>query len=168
MHTAEYWIGQLNLQAHPEGGFFREFYRSADELQPPGLPARFPGARSAATSIFYLLRGREYSAFHRLRLDELWHFHTGTSALEVHVLESDGAARILTLGPSPEEGQHLAGHVSAGLWFAARCADPDGYALAGCTVAPGFSFEDFELAERDALLRQYPQHRELIASLTRA
>ena len=163
---AAYWIEKLGLEAHPEGGHYRQTYRADLVLAKESLPAEFKGARSAATAIYFLLRGEEFSAFHRLRSDEVWHFYVG-STLVVHVIEPAGEYSSIVLGRDLEAGQVLQAVVRAGCWFASHVADWKSWALVGCTVAPGFDFEDFELAKRAELVAKYPQHRELIERLTR-
>ncbi len=164
--AATYWIEKLKLEPHPEGGYYRQTYRASLVLAKDGLPEQFTGARAASTAIYFLLTGEDFSAFHRLRSDELWHFYAG-SPLLVHVIEPDGRYVRLQLGSDPEAGQAFQAVVKAGCWFASQVRDRKSFALVGCTVAPGFDFEDFELAKRQALVRSYPQHRELIEAFTR-
>jgi uncharacterized protein len=166
MKTAEDYIRALDLQPHPEGGWYRETYRAAESIPPAGLPARFAGARPFATAIYFLLTADTFSALHRIHSDELWHFYAG-SALAVHLIEPAGAARSLRLGPDVENGASFQATVPAGCWFGAEVAATGGFALVGCTVAPGFAFADFELGEREALIRQFSAHRALIERLTR-
>ena len=163
--NAAYWVNRLRLQKHPEGGFFRETYRAEESMPANALPQRFKGARSFATAIYFLLQGREVSRFHRIQSDELWHFYTG-SALTVHVLNPAGHYTALRLGADPVQGHEFQARIRSGCWFGATVNDPRSYALVGCTVAPGFDFADFELADRHQLLSQYPQHIELIKRLT--
>ena len=162
MTTAQEWIDRLKLERHPEGGWYREWYRSALSIPVKALGARGDGVRAAATSIYYLLEPGDFSAFHRIRSDEIWH-HLGGDPLQVEQIGRDGCAQSLLLGGDVGVP---AGVVLAGTWFGARPVGP-GYALVGCTVSPGFEFEDFEMAERERLIQVYPQHEELIAGLTR-
>ena len=156
MKTAEQWIDELELQPHPEGGFYREIYRSALASTPP----EFSGERNACTHIYYLLTGDDRSRFHRIKSDELWHFYTG-SALEVSIIHpANGRSETLSLSPNQPFGV-----VPAGSWFGASLPQ-NGYALVGCTVAPGFDFADFEMADREQLLSVYPQHKKTIERLT--
>ncbi len=164
--NAQYWIKTLALVPHPEGGYFRETYRSAWSLPADALPAEFSGARQASTAIYFLLEGQDFSVFHRLHSDEMLHFYAG-GALLVHELSAGGSHTKKTLGSNPEAREELQLVVKAGRWFAAGVRDPGSYALIGCTVAPGFDFTDFEIAQREELLRQYPQHREIVAQFTR-
>lgn len=163
---AAYWRKKLGLAAHPEGGFYRQTYRADLILPAEALSPQFSGPRAASTAIYFLLEGENFSAFHRLRSDELWHFYAG-SPLSVHVIEQDGTHTKILLGSDLEAGQTFQEVVKAGCWFASEVADRKSFALVGCTVAPGFDFEDFELAKRDVLARCYPQHRGLIWKLTR-
>jgi hypothetical protein len=163
---ANYWIQKLALEPHPEGGFYRQTYKAALVLPREALPPQFSGPRAVSTAIYFLLEGKNFSAFHRLRSDELWHFYVG-GALVVHVIDEQGRYSEIQLGTDPDAGQVLQAVVKAGCWFASRLRDSNSYALVGCTVAPGFDFEDFELAKRAELIERYPQHRELITKLTR-
>lgn len=163
---ATYWVKRLGLEPHPEGGYYRQTYRSEITIARQALPAGFGGDRAASTAIYFLLAGKNFSAFHRLRSDEVWHFYAG-SPLLVHVIDLSGKHSTLFLGSVLDVGQTLQAVVPAGCWFASHVWDWKSYTLVGCTVAPGFDFEDFEMGKREALARQYPQHREIIQRLTR-
>jgi uncharacterized protein len=163
---AAYWIDKLKLEPHPEGGFYRQTYRAALILPKDALPPQFTGPRAVSTAIYFLLDGENFSAFHRLRSDELWHFYLGAS-LVVHVIEANGAYSEIHLGNNPEAGEVLQAVVKAGYWFASRVRDGKSFALVGCTVSPGFDFEDLELAKRAELVKAHPQHRKIIEQLTR-
>jgi predicted cupin superfamily sugar epimerase len=148
-------IHRFNLKPHPEGGFFSETYRSAERVSRASGSAE---TRSASTAIYYLLCDGAHSAWHRIKSDEVWHFYAG-EPLHVHVLDESGALVTHRLGNAlTHRGTGFQAMVPAGLWFAAECADPATFALVGCTVAPGFEFSEFELANVDALKAQYPQH----------
>jgi predicted cupin superfamily sugar epimerase len=164
--SAAQWIAELGLQPHPEGGYFRETYRSAESVEAAALPARYGGSRCFGTSIYFLLEGAQFSAFHRLKSDEVWFHHAG-GALRVWLLDESGALREERVGPDPRSGDRLQLALPAGTWFAARPDVGAGFALIGCAVAPGFDFADFELAGRAALGRRFPQHRAILAELTR-
>src|SRR5258706_10334212 len=165
MKPAEYWIDHLHLQPHPEGGFYRETYRSGETIPQTGLPARFPGPRSFSTAIYFLLRSQDRSLFHRIKSDELWHWHAG-STLSIYVLDWQ-AVTVRQLGDNPEKGESLQVAIPANCWFGAKLNEENSYVLASCTVAPGFDFQDFELAGKEELIKQYPSHREVIDLLTR-
>jgi uncharacterized protein len=172
------WVTTLQLQPHPEGGYFRETYRANEGIQLADLPERFwvgtaeaqesnaGGVRQFSTAIYYLLPYGHFSSLHRIKSDEVWHFYAG-SCLSVYAIDTQGQLSVLKLGGHPEQREVFQGVVKAGCWFGARVEVPDTYALVGCTVAPGFDFADFELAERQKLLQQFPQHQELILQLTR-
>jgi predicted cupin superfamily sugar epimerase len=163
---AKYWIDTLGLIPHPEGGYYRETYRSGLTIPREALPPQFTGPRLVSTAIYFLLDGQNFSAFHRLRSDEMWHFYTG-AALTVHVIEAGGHYTELLFGSDHEAGESLQAVVEAGCWFASRVRDPKSFALVGCTVAPGFDFDDLELGKRSELVKLYPQHQKLIEQLTR-
>lgn len=165
--NARYWVERLRLKPHPEGGHFRQTYKADLKIAHEALPAGFSGTRAASTAIYFLLEGENFSAFHRLQSDEVWHFYAG-SPLVVDVIEPAGKHTAILLGNDPEAGQVFQAVVPAGCWFASHVADWTSWALAGCTVAPGFEFEDFEMGKRAELVRKYPQHREIIDRLTRA
>ncbi len=160
MKSAQDWIQELDLQQHPEGGWFKESYRSDLILPATALPTQ-QAERNCATVIYFLLASPDVSHFHRIAADEHWFFHCG-SPLTVHILEkSDPSYRQLHLGPN----QHQA-WVPAGLWFGASVDEPAGYSLVSCMVAPGFDFDDFELAKRSDLLELYPEQQAIIQRLT--
>ena len=165
MKDARYWVQRLALNEHPEGGHFREVYRSHERIGAASLPSRYDGARSFSTSIYFLLQGGEVSRLHRLKSDELWHFYAG-SPLTIHVLSEQGDYSTVVLGSDPERGEEFQAVVKAGWWFGATVNDSASYSLVGCTVAPGFDYQDFELADREELARAFPQHRQMIVRLT--
>ncbi len=164
--TSENWIKKLRLLSHPEGGFFREVYRSGETIDGDALPERYSGDRNFSTSIYYLLRGEDFSAFHKLKSDEIWHFYYG-SPLIVHIFDSDGKYSKLFLGNdfTKEETPQIV--IPRGSVFAAEVSDKTSFALIGCTVAPGFDFADFELCEREKLFELFGEYRSLINGLTR-
>jgi predicted cupin superfamily sugar epimerase len=159
------WIARLNLAPHPEGGWYRQTYRSSLLLPNAALPG-YGGDRVAANTIYFLLSGDEFSALHRLRSDEVWHFYVG-SPLVVHVIDSEGAYSQILLGSDPDAGQAFQAVVPGGCWFGSSLLHPGTFALVGCTVAPGFEFADFEMAKRRELLSLYPEQRDIITRLTR-
>lgn len=163
---AQNYIDTLELLPHPEGGWYRETYRCAESTAAAHLPARYHGDRSHSTAIYFLLPGETFSAWHRIKADEVWHHYDG-DAVEIFVINEDGELSVIKLGKDISAGELPQAVVAHGDWFASRCAVRDGYALVGCTVAPGFDFADFEMAEREALTAQYPQHAEIITELTR-
>jgi predicted cupin superfamily sugar epimerase len=163
--TAKYWIEKLQLQKHPEGGWFREVYRSDEVIPADALSTGFSGSRSISTSIYYLLAGDDFSAFHRIKSDEIWHFYTGTSAIEIISVE-EGKIKKQFLGDNPRENQFFQIVVPKNNWFAARLVNKHGFVLAGCTVSPGFHFEDFEMANQE-LIWQNPEIEKEVVGLIR-
>jgi hypothetical protein len=166
VRDAEYWIAQLGLAPHPEGGWYRETYRAVGSIPAEALTASgHGGPRAFSTAIYYLLRSGEVSRLHRLKSDELLHFHAG-APLTLHLLGPQGGYRGAVLGPDPERGEALQFVVPAGCWFGATVEAPRTFSLVGCTVAPGFEFADFEHGCRETLLARYAEHRAIIERLT--
>lgn len=163
---AAFWLEKLQLARHVEGGAFREVYRSELVISHQSLPLFFQGDRNACTHIYFLLTKGEFSAFHRIAADELWHFYAGDPLL-VHEITHSGRMVKHRLGSDYSRGEALFDVVGAGSWFASEPAEGSEYSLVGCTVAPGFDFADFELAGRESLAMQYPDQAELIRRLTR-
>lgn len=166
MKTANYWITKLALESHPEGGYFKEIYRASESVSHDHLPDRFSGSRAFSTSIYYLLQDENFSAFHKINQDEIWHHYDG-NVIHIHIISPDGKHRVEHLGKNPDKAQLPQVVVEAGSYFAAAIENQSGYVLAGCTVAPGFDFEDFVMPCRDDLLQQFPQHKEIITRFTR-
>jgi predicted cupin superfamily sugar epimerase len=166
--TAGDWIARLGLVPHPEGGWYRETYRAADVIPHGALPPRFSGSRHASTAVYFLITRDAFSALHRIRSDELWHFYAG-DPVTLTILDADrrGSLVTLRLGGDPAGDGLPQAVIPAGAWFGAEVAAPGAFALVGCTVAPGFDFADFELAARADLMARYPQHRAAIERLTR-
>ena len=164
--NADYWIKKLQLTPHIEGGAFREVYRSSLAIPAPSLPILFQGDRNICTSIYFLLQKGQFSAFHRIASDELWHFYFGDPLL-IHEIGHGGALITHRLGSDPEAGEVFQTIIKAGSWFASLPDAMGEYALVGCTVSPGFDFADLEMAGQETLSRQYPEHAKLISGLTR-
>ena len=164
MITAKQLIDKYQLIAHPEGGHYRQTYSSAGKIPKSVLPPAFQNDRFFSTAIYFLLEKNQFSAFHRIAGDELWHFYTG-SGLHIYVIHPDGRGEVLKLGDDLENGFAFQHVVPAGAWFASQSSDKNGFSFVGCTVAPGFDFEDFEMANKAEMLRDYPQHGAWIESL---
>jgi len=160
-------IEKLNLTPHPEGGYFREIYRSSESICNENLPSRYDSKRSFSTSIYYLLAGEQVSRFHRLKSDEIWHFYKGAT-LVIHCLNEKTGYRQLKIGLDFQNNTFPQYVIKKGTWFAAEVEDKNSYSLIGCTVAPGFEYEDFELASRSQLIEIFPQSEELIIRFTKA
>jgi len=163
--TADEIRALLDLAPHPEGGFFRETYRAAEALPAGALPARYGGDRALGTAIYYLLAPDAFSALHRLRSDEVFHFYAG-DPVEMLLLAAGGRGEVLTLGGDLAAGQRPQHVVPAGVWQGARLRAGGAWALLGTTVAPGFDFADYEAGARAALQRAWPAFAPLIAALT--
>lgn len=159
-------VRELELLPHPEGGYYRETYRAEVVIPRTTLGPGFGGDRAVCTAIYYLLRQGDFSALHRIASDEIWHFYGG-GALTVHTIHEDGRHVATKLGHRLELGEVPQHVVPAGAWFGARMEGDGDYALVGCTVAPGFDFAEFALAEREAMVRAYPEHEGVIRALTR-
>lgn len=155
-------IEKLELRPHPEGGYYRETYRSKEQITLKG----FEGDRNYSTAIYFLLTSENFSAFHKIKQDEVWHFYSG-SPLFVHVIDEQGTYMRHTVGIDLAKGEVPQLVVRAGDWFGSSVVDPGSYSLVGCTVAPGFDFRDFEMAKRQELLQKFPAHQEIISRLTR-
>jgi predicted cupin superfamily sugar epimerase len=155
---AERLIELLSLAPHPEGGFYRETFRSPMPVDGP------VGRRTASTAIYYLLPAGQFSALHRVCADEAWHHYLG-DPLELHLLSADGTHERVLLGSNLPRGERPQAIVPAGVLQAARPLG-DRFTLVGCTVAPGFELRDFELPSRRQLLAEWPDHAELISALT--
>lgn len=159
-------IKSLDLLPHPEGGFYKETYRSEGFISKNALPNPFNGDRSYCTGIYFLLTSNTFSAFHRIKQDEMWHFYDGGTLL-VHVITPEGVYYTINLGKNFENGEVPQAVVPAGCWFGATVKNQEDYSLVGCTVSPGFDFEDFELAKQNELSQIFPQHHSIIKALTR-
>jgi predicted cupin superfamily sugar epimerase len=161
---ADYWIDHLGLVDHREGGHYTETYESDVVVDGEEIAERYDADRASASSIYYLLRAEEFSTFHRIDSDELWHFYRG-DPLRLYVLDDDGVETVL-LGR--DRFQVAIPHDT---WFAAEIAadvegaTDHGYALVGCDVTPAFDEVNYELAD-ERLADEYEQHRELIERLT--
>lgn len=154
-------IQRLKLEPHPkEGGYFRETYRSAASSSQAG----YHGPRNHGTAIYYLLKPGTFSALHRLRGDEIFHFYLG-DPVRMLQLFSDGTSRTIILGPHLDQEQHVQVVVPGGVWQGTLLEPGSNFALLGCTVAPGFDYADYEHGDRETLLRAYPDQRDLIEKL---
>jgi uncharacterized protein len=160
---AKYYIQKLQLEKHPEGGYFREVYRSGEMIS-IDVPKKNL-KRNVSTSIYFLLEGAQISKFHRLKSDELWHFYDGGS-VKVYVIEENGKLTEIILGNKIEEGEVFQTVIRKNSWFAAEVVNKRSFALIGCTVSPGFDFSDFELADKKFLLKCFQKHQRLIFKFT--
>ncbi len=164
--TAHEIIELYNLKAHPEGGYYRETYRSAEWINKEALPDRFAGKRSLSTAIYFLLPEGSKSCFHKLKADELWHFYLG-GPITLVIIHPNSTLEEVIVGQDILGGQKLQYIVSAGCWFAAYPNPETTWSLMGCTTAPAFDFSDFEMAKRDELVQSYPEAKSWIHRLTK-
>lgn len=160
-HPAHFWINKLQLIKHPEGGYYREVYRSAEFVHKKNLPDRYSSFRSFSTSIYFLLESNEFSAFHRLKSDEIWHFYEG-SAITIVILFPEGEIKKVTLGRNVDKNESYQTLIPKGCWFAAQVNQSESFSLVGCTVAPGFDFEDFEIGRKESLINLFPEFAGII------
>lgn len=163
--NAEYYIKKLGLEKHKEGGYYKETYRSFEKLKANNLPTRFTKDHNLSTTIYYLIKNDDPSKLHRLKADEGWHFYAG-SPVKITLINQIGDLRSFYLGNDLENNQSFQAMVPANVWFGAEVEEKDGFALVGCTVTPGFEFDDFEFPDKDFLLQEYPQHEDIINRLT--
>jgi len=153
-------ISALGLAPHPEGGFFVETFRARASVEAP-----FGARRAASTAIYFLLRAGDFSAFHVVRSDEVWHHYLGAN-IELCSIDPSGQLARVELGAELLQGQRPQWVVPAGYLQAARVIG-QGFGLCGCTVAPGFDFADFDMPPRADLVARFPALRAVIESFTR-
>ena len=166
MLTVNKLVEHFQMLPHPEGGFYKETYRSEELIPHNALPQRFVGDRSFSTAIYFLLEKGNFSGFHKIQSDECWHFYTGQTLL-IYVLHNDGMLQTIPLGNDIVNGEVFQAVVPAGCWFASEPARESSFSFVGCTVAPGFNFTDFELAKATELAIAFPQYADLIKRLCR-
>lgn len=166
MNRLKLLVEKLELLPHPEGGYYKETYRSKEIIPSENLPDTISGERNVCTAIYFLLKSDNFSAFHKINQDEMWHFHEG-APLKIHQISPKGVYSFQILGNDLLSKQNYQHVVPAGYWFAATVEEENAFSLVGCTVAPGFDFEDFVLAERKELSKLFPKHKAIITALTR-
>ena len=168
MPTADQIRTLLHLKPHPEeGGYFIETYRSSETISEKALPSRYKGRRFFGTAIYYLLTTQTFSALHRLRSDEIFHFYSG-DPVEMLQLWPDGSGRVIILGSDILNGMQPQVVIPRGVWQGARLLKNGKFALLGATVSPGFEFADYESGRREELVKSYPKFRGLIIALSKA
>jgi hypothetical protein len=159
-------VEKLELEPHPEGGFFIETYRSQGMISAENLGSEYNGSRNFSTCIYFLLTSDNFSAWHRIKQDEIWHFYDG-SPIKLHMINTAGKYSSQLIGRDFRKGELPQFIVPGGCWFATEVAEPDSFSLSGCTVSPGFDFEDFEMLSREKLIELFPDHKNVIVKLTR-
>ncbi|HKI79374.1 MAG TPA: cupin domain-containing protein [Ignavibacteriaceae bacterium] len=163
---AKYYIDKLKLKKHPEGGYYNEIYSAGEIIEADVLPVRYEGARVFSTSIFFLLEGEQISSLHKLKSDEIWHFYDG-STINIYIISSNGKLEKRTLGRNLENDELIQTVIEKNNWFGADLNDKSSYGLIGCTVAPGFDFDDFEIGKREELLKKFPDQKDIILNITK-
>ena len=164
--TVKNMIDTLELLPHPEGGYFKETYRSLGEIGQESLGQEYESSRNYSTCIYFLLTSDNFSALHRIKQDEIWHFYDG-SPIRLHMISASGVHTEQIIGRDLDKGELPQFVVPGGYWFGAEVVNADSYSLVGCTVSPGFDFNDFELKSKDDLSELFPQQADIIAKLTR-
>jgi predicted cupin superfamily sugar epimerase len=150
-------VKKLGLGKHPEGGYFKQTYSSGAVVNVEG----YDGPRNIATAIYYLLSGNEFSAFHRIKSDEIWHHYAG-GPITLYTISHDGKLSKIKVGKDVPQAI-----IRAGTWFAAALNGKRSYCLLGCTMSPGFDYRDWELGKRDNLIMMYPQYKKIIERYTK-
>ncbi len=183
---SKYFIDKLGLvELDQEGGYYKETYRSGkivtinndhilnDFNNPTNddnkhIKSRIisTDTRPVLTLIYYLLEGHQFSAFHKVKNDEIWHFYKG-SPVTIYILNNDDSLLKIQLGNNPINNEHFHHVIKGDTWFGAEINNKSSYALMGCTVSPGFDFKDFKLGEKDELIKRYPNQKDTIKRLTR-
>ena len=165
MLSAKKIIEILNLKPHPEGGYFKENYRSKGVIKNNSLNFEANGERNYSTSIYFLLNENDFSAFHKIRQDEIWHFYAGSTLL-LHTINPNGNYNLIRIGNKLENEDFFQFVVPARTWFASEVENKTSYSFCGCTVSPGFDFRDFEMPSAKTLSKIFPQHQEIIKRLS--
>ena len=150
-------INQLEMKPHPEGGFYKETYRSIETC--------IDETRNLKTAIYFLLRSEDVSHFHRIKSDEMWYYHAG-SPLIIHSIDDQGIYKEQKVGINFSECEIPQYLVPKNTIFGSSVLENNSYSLVSCAVAPGFDFRDFELFTSEELLKDFPEHKEIIARLT--
>lgn len=165
-YSVQQFIMHFDLQTHPEGGYYKEIYRSDYLIPGDVLPSEFGGDRNMSTIIYFLLEKGNFSAFHRIKSDECWHFYAGQT-LEVFMIMPNGDLKIIKLGNDIAAGEVFQYIVPSNTWFASAPASSSSFSFVGCTVVPGFDFRDFELAYASQLIQSFPEQEVIIRKLSR-
>ncbi len=159
-------ISKLDLTPHPEGGFFKETYRSEGFIKRDSLSEVYSGERNYSTCIYFVITSESFSAWHKIHQEEFWHFYLGSS-ITIHLISPEGEYSTVVLGNDIVNGEVPQYVVKGEWWFAVTVNKEKNYALTGCTVAPGFDFDDFILPSRKELIDIFPHLSKEITQLTR-
>jgi uncharacterized protein len=163
--NAETIIQKLDLQPHPEGGWYRETYRCDEGVAADAISGRYGADKTHSTAIYFLITADNCSRMHRLQSDEIFHFYCG-DPVKILRLYPDGQGDRQILGADLAAGQHPQCVVPRNVWQGLSVLPGEGWTLLGTTVSPGFDFADIEYGSRNALLTQYPGYRQDIIDLT--
>jgi uncharacterized protein len=163
--TSKSLIDKFKLKAHPEGGYFYENYRSKGKISSSNLWEGAGNFRNYSTAIYFLLENEQFSAFHKIKQDEMWHFYAGTTLL-LHMINKKGSYELVKIGNNIDKDSFFQYVVPAGTWFASEVEDKNSFSFCGCTVSPGFEFKDFEMPSRKKLLSKFPKQQKIISRLT--
>jgi predicted cupin superfamily sugar epimerase len=158
-------VDLYEMTPHPEGGYFKETYRSVGKIFSSSDQEKFQSERHFSTAIYFLLPSGAKSKLHRIASDEVWHFYLGGPMTVVQIFPS-GEIKKVVLGQDLKNAQRVQHTVPAGCWFGGFPNPGTDFSFVGCTVAPGFEFQDFQMGDPDELLRLYPHAKELIQDLT--
>ena len=158
-------IKNLNLTVHPEGGYYKENYISKGLINANNFWQGAKGKRNFSTGIYFLLEKEQFSAFHKIKQDEMWHHYMGGTLL-LHIIDNKGKYTKVKIGKNINKGEYFQYVVPANYWFASEVQDKTSYSLCGCTVSPGFDFKDFEMPSKNVLMNKYPLHKDIITKLT--
>jgi uncharacterized protein len=163
-NKVEYWVSNLGMSRHPEGGYYKETFQSEEQISDHELTVNFEGKRKLYTSIYFLLTSDDVSHFHRLKSDELWYYHGGSS-LSIHVIDESGEYKEIKLGMNLAACEVPQVLVKKNSIFGSSVSEKDTFSLVGCMVSPGFEFQDFELFTQEELMKFYPKYKEIIMKL---
>jgi len=161
----KYIIRKFKLKKHIEGGYYSEIYRSGEKIKKKHLPKRYNGDRTFSTSIYFLLLNNDVSVFHKLNSDEILHFYDG-SPLLIYLIDHTGNMEIKKLGRNVFKDEVYQILVKANQWLAMKPIRRNYYSLIGCTVSPGFEYDDLIIGKKDELIKLYPQHKRIINKLS--
>jgi uncharacterized protein len=164
LNQLDFWVAKLGMNPHPEGGYYKETFQSEEQISDRELSVNFEGRRKLYTSIYFLLTSDDVSHFHRLKSDELWYYHGGSS-LSIHVIDESGEYKEIKLGMNLDAGEIPQVLVKKNSIFGSSVSEKDTCSLVGCMVSPGFEFQDFELFTQEELMKVYPQQKEIIMKL---
>ncbi len=164
MHTAQYWINKLDMIPHPEGGWYHSSYTSDQTMFRHDIAGVSSSERKLWSSIYLLLESDDFTAFHRVRSEEVWYYHCG-APVKIYMISPDGDLIVEELGLDIDKGQRPQILIPKNYALGAERMD-QAFSMVGVMVSPGFDFDDIKIYDRDELLAMHPQHKALIERLT--